>query len=184
MSEIESLPTEIFAMVFNQLNVKDVIAVAETCWNTNRIFKENFTFIKFDKVQTVSTSTYLKNRELYPPHLLFSLYLHWSHVIDVCVFKDVHSLDLSYCHCVTDVSMLGGVHTLDLSCYGYVTDVSALECVHTLNLSHCEGVTDVSALGGVHTLNLTCCDGVEDVSALWSVHFLNLTGCACVTDMF
>jgi hypothetical protein len=163
MTTITHLPQEMIDEVFKHIRgVKDVVAFARTCKMAKTGMKDSFASLEFDKVQTVSASEYLKNKELYPPNLLFSLNLYCCDVTDVSALGGVHILNLSYC-IVTDVSALGRVHTLDLSYCHIVTDVSALGRVHTLDLTYCTGVTDISALGGVHKLNLFRCGGVTDV---------------------
>lgn len=125
-----------------------------------------------------------------------------SQVTDLSVLKNIHSLDLSYCRCISDdisalentyilnlkgcenitnVSMLGNLHTLNLSYCYYITDVSMLGNLHTLDLDHCYFIYDITMLGNLHTLNISYCNYVKDVSMLENVHTLDITGCSKIT---
>lgn len=128
------------------------------------------------------------------------LYLNLSatHIEDVSMLDNIHTLDLSECPYISNLDTLSNIHSLDL----YDTDIASynirvLHNVHTLalstnnipsfdtyyplanvynlNLSYCT-ISDVTPLTNIYNLNLSYCTGVKNVNMLANVHTLNLSG--------
>ncbi len=128
----------------------------------------------------ISMGTSDLNDLMYVHTLTASMYMG---MIDVSVFRNVHTLELALYHTeVVNANYLGCIHTLNLyfgpyfSGYGPKLKLNyrALNRVHTLIASP-QNADDIIALGEgyIHTLNLTRCSNIMDVSPLDRLHTLH-----------
>ena len=182
---LDTIPIDVIHfMIFNHLNIKDIIRLSVVNKKLNIIVnyydfahQTDIYGIEIDKYNPkfnygkLQLATYIENLDHdyhYINKIKFIQIGNITDNIDISLLNGTYSLFLHNVN-ISDVSMLSDVYNLNL-CNTQITDVSNLSNVKCLDISN-TSVTDVSNLSNVKYLDISN-TFVTDVSNLGNVHTL------------
>jgi hypothetical protein len=177
------------------LTIDDITELEEVslryCCNFDMTLFRNAKIIEIQQRAAKGSANTLNTSDLTSLQFLLHVTLVACGIVDVSLFRDVHSVELVFCTQLTSLEGLGksagrgkgNHHVLLADCPG-ISDFSPLNGVYRVTIVNCSGFTDGHQVKDVNNLKISSCSKIESFHMFGKVYSLRMRSCYHLATLF